>query len=104
MEYIGTYKVRRQMHARPFTDMVNLINGFREPYSEMDIRVRNSNDSDKDMLPVNARSIMSLLAGNIGSVKGSSVDIIITGEYSVDELKECANRVGRLFETGEEYF
>ncbi len=103
-EYTGVYRVGRQMHARPLTEVVKLVCSFPKPYGDLDIRVRNSGDDPKDVLAANARSVMSLMTDRIGKRQGSSVDIIITGEYPIETLKKCADMVGKMFESGEDYF
>ncbi len=91
-QYIGVYRATRTMHARPLTEVADEVQRICAQYSGLSFEVIDSGRK------ANCRSVLSMLTKNIGYVgDGQPLEIKVIGDYPADTLKECADRVGRLF-------
>ena len=100
-QYIGVYKCTRDMHARPLTEVAEEIQRIDAQYSCLDFEVTDT--SSLGWLPpmkrtANCRSVLGMIMKNIGyGGHGQPLEIKVIGDYSTEQLKECADRIGILF-------
>lgn len=92
MEYSQIYDINRKMHMGPLGEVVRIITDCREKFNGLDVTLK---EPDSDM-EFNGRGILALLTIS-PFYNGTKVEIIAKGNYPKDKLKECVDRVGRIF-------
>ena len=81
------------MHARPLVDVVQTVGDLRRKYRGLDIRLEEPGTGED----FDCKSIITLLTIGGPFHLGGKVKVITNGEYPMETLKECADRVGGIF-------
>lgn len=99
MEYIGCYQKRRRMHSRPLCEVGDESMDIRKEYEGVEeIMIRNHPDTGWGTRFIDSGSIMGLQTNGIGSDGVERIEVSVSGNYSEEILKKCADRIGEIFE------
>ena len=81
------------MHARPICDVIQTAIDLRSNHENLNIQLQDpATDENFD-----SESILTLLTIGSPFRMGGKVRVIVTGEYPIETLQECANEVGGIF-------
>ena len=94
-EYSGTYIVRRKIYADPLNSIVDKVREFHEKHTG--IRLQIIDDGARGS-PFDGKSIVQMLFSGLGAEKGKEVKVAVSGNFSQELLKQCADEIGGIFE------
>jgi len=66
MDYRALYRINRQVHGGPFLELMDEVLNILKDH-DVDLKVRNSEGSERGTQPIDCRSTMALLTNGIGS-------------------------------------
>ena len=100
-QYKLNVKTRSGFHIKPCSEIAHLTRKLEHQYLGLTIQLyylkENKKTKDDRTIKANASSLIDILKMAIR--KGESIEVIVSGDYSIDILRECALDIGYILET-----